>query len=398
MRYDVCIVGGAGRVGLPLAIAFASGGRNTVIYDIDEKILASISNGVMPFMESGCEPLLKETINKTLFTSNNISSIKEAKFIIIIIGTPMDRYLNPDHEKLWKFFEEIEPYLKDEHIIILRSTVFPGTTSNLRKRLRRKISGIEVCFACERISEGKALEELRSLPQIIAGDNSNAVQKTAELFRTITPEIIVTGCIEAELTKLFSNSWRYIQFAVANQFYMISELYGADFNEIYSAMTYKYPRTTNFPRPGFAAGPCLFKDTMQLNAFFNNNFHLGSSAMLINEGLPSFIVNRLKCKYDLAKMSVGILGMAFKAESDDPRQSLSFKLRKILLSEAGEVLCSDEYIRDERFIGAGELIKRSDIIIIGAPHKAYRNLDYKEKTVVDVWNHVSSVKKKTGFV
>ena len=174
---------------------------------------------------------------------------------------------------------------------------------------------------------------------------------------------------------------------------MISELYGADFNEVYSAMTRNYPRTANFPRPGFAAGPCLFKDTMQLNAFANNNFHLGGSAMLVNEGLPNFLINRLKSEHDLMKMTVGILGMAFKAESDDPRESLSYKLRKILLVEAKAVICSDEYIRDDRFILAADLIRRSDIVIIGAPHRVYQNLDFTGKIIVDVWNHIPSTEK-----
>jgi UDP-N-acetyl-D-mannosaminuronic acid dehydrogenase len=393
MEYDVCVIGGAGHVGLPLSIAFAAEGKKVVIYDINEKALADICNGKMPFMDRGCEPFLRSTIHKTLFTSNEASCIRSAKFAVVIVGTPVDEHLNPVHERLWDFFKGIETHLRSDHILILRSTVFPGTTSNVRRWLRDKIPGIEVCFACERILEGKAMEELRTLPQIIAGDNQQAVDAVADLFRSLTKEIIITGCIEAELTKLFSNSWRYIQFATANQFYMISELYGADFNTIYSAMTRNYPRTANFPRPGFAAGPCLFKDTMQLNAFASNNFHLGRSAMIINEGLPGFLISRLKSAHDLITMTVGILGMAFKAESDDPRESLSYKLRKNLLVEAKEVLCSDEYIRDDRFIPKDELIRRSDIVIIGAPHTAYRSIDFKGKIIVDVWNHLPPAEK-----
>jgi UDP-N-acetyl-D-mannosaminuronic acid dehydrogenase len=309
------------------------------------------------------------------------------------VGTPVDEHLNPMHEQLWRFFDEIGQHLRGDQIVILRSTVYPGTTSSIRRRLKKKLPGIEVCFACERILEGKAMEELYKLPQIIAGENTLAVEEVAGLFRNLTPEIIVTGCIEAELTKLFNNSWRYIQFATANQFYMISEMYGANFYEIYSAMTHNYPRAANFPRPGFAAGPCLFKDTMQLNAFANNNFHIGSSAMLINEGLPNFLVSRLKLSHDLSEMTVGILGMAFKGESDDARESLSYKLRKILLTEASEVLCSDEYICDARFVPAEELIRRADVVMIGAPHKAYKALDYSGKVLVDVWNLAGSTGK-----
>jgi UDP-N-acetyl-D-mannosaminuronic acid dehydrogenase len=394
LKYDVCVIGGAGHVGLPLSVALAAKGKRVVIYDLNEKALVGINAGKMPFLEEGCEPLLRSTINKTLFTSTEASSIGEAKFVIVIIGTPVDEHLNPVHEQLWKFFDSISVHLNGDQILILRSTVFPGTTSKVRSNLKSKIPGIEVCFACERILEGKAMEELYKLPQIIAGDNPEAVEQVAELFRNLTAEIIVTGCIEAELTKLFTNSWRYAQFAIANQFYMISESYGADFYKIYAAMTANYPRTRHFPKAGFAAGPCLFKDTMQLNAFANNTYFLGNSAMLVNEGLPNFLVSQLKTKYKLDTMRVGVLGMAFKAESDDRRESLSYKLRKILLVEAREVLCSDEYIVDERFVPASELVDKCDIIIIGAPHKAYKTMDYKGKVVVDVWNHIHESKVK----
>jgi UDP-N-acetyl-D-mannosaminuronic acid dehydrogenase len=278
--------------------------------------------------------------------------------------------------------------------VILRSTVYPGTTSRLRRTLKRIVPGIEVCFACERILEGRALEELYTLPQIIAGEDEVAVAEVGALFRQLTSEIIVTGCVEAELAKLFTNSWRYIEFATANQFYMIAEQYGANFYEIYEAMTFNYPRAKSFPRPGFAAGPCLFKDTMQLSAFSNNQFFLGHSAMLVNEGLPNFLLQMVKAKCDLTEKIVGILGMAFKSESDDRRESLSYKLKKLFQLEAKEVLCSDEYIEDNSFVCASKLIDNSDIIIIGAPHRAYKGLNFKGKSVIDVWNLTGQGNKK----
>jgi UDP-N-acetyl-D-mannosaminuronic acid dehydrogenase len=306
----------------------------------------------------------------------------------------VDEHLNPVHEQWIAFFDAITPYLRDDQIVVLRSTVYPGTTSRLRRELKRKIPGIEVCFACERILEGKAMEELHSLPQILAGENEDAVAEVTALFRLLTPEIVVTGCIEAELAKLFTNSWRYIQFATANQFYMIAEQYGANFYQIFDAMTFNYPRARSFPRPGFAAGPCLFKDTMQLNAFSNNQFFLGHSAMLVNEGLPNFLLTMLKSNGRLDEKRVGILGMAFKSESDDRRESLSYKMKKLFQVEAKEVFCSDEYIVDDRFISSHDLIDRSDVIIIGAPHAAYKGLDYKGKLIVDVWNLTSQSQTK----
>ena len=167
---------------------------------------------------------------------------------------------------------------------------------------------------------------------------------------------------------------------------MIAESYGADFYKIHHAMTHNYARTKGFPKAGFAAGPCLFKDTMQLSAFTDNTFFLGHSAMLINEGLPNFIVAKLAKQFVLSEKTVGILGMAFKSESDDIRESLSYKLKKILEIKAKHLHCSDPFVQDGRFISETELIEKCDIIIIGAPHKVYKTLNYHDKIVVDVWN------------
>jgi UDP-N-acetyl-D-mannosaminuronic acid dehydrogenase len=170
MNYDLCVIGGAGHVGLPLSVAFAGAGKRVLIYDVNEVALEKISNGQMPFMEAGCEGLLRSTLNKTLFTSADITSIGKAKFIIVIVGTPVDEHLNPVHDRLSTFFDSITPYLRNDQILILRSTVYPGTTSRLRRDLKGQLPGIEVCFACERILEGRAMEELYALPQIIAGE------------------------------------------------------------------------------------------------------------------------------------------------------------------------------------------------------------------------------------
>ncbi|MDX1584616.1 MAG: UDP binding domain-containing protein, partial [Thermoanaerobaculia bacterium] len=159
------------------------------------------------------------------------------------------------------------------------------------------------------------------------------------------------------------------------------------FHRIHDALTRDYPRMAGIPKSGFAAGPCLFKDTMQLATATGNSFSLGHAAMLINEGLPNFVVDRLKGEYDLSKMTVGILGMAFKAGSDDSRESLSYKLRKILEYEARRVVCTDEYVSDESFLPVGEVLALSDLLILATPHPEYRDLDYpKDKPVIDIWN------------
>ncbi|WP_275414367.1 UDP binding domain-containing protein, partial [Asanoa ishikariensis] len=234
---------------------------------------------------------------------------------------------------------------------------------------------VDVAFCPERIAEGKAMTELFELPQIVSARTPVALARAEALFRKLTTRIVPLEPEEAELAKLFTNTWRYIKFATANQFWMMANDFGLDFARIRHAIAFDYPRAADIPMPGFAAGPCLFKDTMQLAAFNRNNFVLGHSAMLINEGLPLYLVSRLEERFDLGELTVGILGMAFKGGSDDPRESLAYKLRKILMMKTRETLCTDPYVVDDRLTPYDEVLKRSDLLVIAAPHPDYATVD-----------------------
>jgi UDP-N-acetyl-D-mannosaminuronic acid dehydrogenase len=385
-NYDICIIGGLGHVGLPLGISFAKSGRKVILYDINQQAIDTVRKGVMPFLETGAEEILKGVLEKTLFITDDKKKISESDFIIVVIGTPVDEHLNPEFTIFKNFFDGILNEIQDDQHIILRSTLFPGTTEKIKEYLESKGKRIKLSFCPERVAEGNAMEELLSLPQIISAFDDISFQEAKALFSSLTTEIIILNPIEAELAKLFTNVWRYIQFAISNQFYQIATGQGLDFYKIFNAITYKYPRTQSFPGAGFAAGPCLFKDTMQLAAYSNNNFILGHIAMLINEGLPNFIVQQLKEKHNVSEKTIGILGMAFKGNSDDKRESLSYKLKKILEIEAKNVLCSDVYIKESEFVSAGTLIQEADIIVLAAPHKDYKEIKIKNKIVVDIWN------------
>ena len=178
-----------------------------------------------------------------------------------------------------------------------------------------------------------------------------------------------------------------MKFAVANQFFMIAHQAGIDYTNVLRAIREDYPRAQDLPGPGFAAGPCLFKDTMQLAAFTADHFPIGQSAMQVNEGLPAYIVSALERRYgSLHGRTVGILGMAFKAESDDTRASLSFKLRKLLAWAGARVLCTDPYVVDERLVPLDQVVAESEVIVLGVPHRAYRGLSFGvERDVVDIW-------------
>jgi UDP-N-acetyl-D-mannosaminuronic acid dehydrogenase len=341
----------------------------------------------MPFMEDKAEPMLAEVINRNLIADNDPTLISRSRIVVVIIGTPVDEHLNPTFHKIHRFFLDIMPYLVDGQCLILRSTLYPGTTEKVDALLRASGRRVHVAFCPERIAQGCAMRELVELPQIVAGCDDEATSVATDLFRRIAPSIVPMQPVEAELTKIFANVWRYIQFATANQFFMIATDFGIDFYRIHDALTRDYPRMAGLPKSGFAAGPCLFKDTMQLAAATESRFMLGHAAMLINEGLPDFIVHHMKSRYELQDLTVGILGMAFKGDIDDTRESLSYKLRKILEYEAAAVVCTDPYVDDPRLVTLDEALERSDVLVLGAPHSDYRSLVIPvDKPVVDIWN------------
>ena len=386
-RHDVCVVGGCGHVGLPLAITFAQKGFDVSIYDIDDSAIKQVREGQMPFLEPGAEAALRQVIGRSLVVDNDPGLVSRSRYVVVVIGTPVDEHLNPTFHAIRRFFMKLLPHLVDGQCIVLRSTVYPGTTEKVHALVAGLGRDIHVAFCPERVAEGKAMEELSELPQIISGCDEQSIAMAEQLFGKIARSILRLSPLEAELTKIFANVWRYIQFATANQFFMIATDHGVDFYRIYEALTRDYPRMAGLPKSGFAAGPCLFKDTMQLAAASNNNFSLGHSAMLINEGLPNFLVRHTKERYPLERMRVGLLGMAFKAESDDPRESLSYKLRKVLEYEAAEVLCTDVYIQDPSFRRLEEVLEQSELLFVGAPHREYRQLELPaSKPVVDIWN------------
>jgi len=392
--YDIVIVGGLGHVGLPLGIAFADKGKKVCLYDVDEKKADMVIKGKMPFIEYGAEPILKEVLdNKNLAVSLDINDVSKAKHVIVAIGTPIDEYMNPKTRQFLEFFDNLKKYMDSSQTIIIRSTVYPHTCQQLLNSLGDGEWNIAYCP--ERIVQGYAIKELKELPQIVAGLSDEAVESASELFSVLSPKIIKTSIGEAELVKLFSNAWRYIQFAVANQFYMISDKFGVDYDKVRAAMREGYERAHSLPSAGFAAGPCLLKDTMQLVAFNNNNFLLGHAAMTINEGLPNFIVENLRRRHDLSKIKVGILGMAFKADIDDIRDSLSYKLGKILRFHGAKVCYSDEFAKNPDFVSKEELINSSDVVIIGVPHSAYKGLVIPDNIeVVDLWGVTKKEEKK----
>jgi UDP-N-acetyl-D-mannosaminuronic acid dehydrogenase len=388
---DLTVVGGGGHVGIPLVLAFADAGYRINVHDTNGEVLETLRRGRLPFIEYGGEELLSRALkqDQLLFTSSPAEISPNAP-VIITIGTPIDEFFNPVRKVVQDCIDALLPHLADGQLLVLRSTVFPGTTDWLDSYLKRRKRDLKVAFCPERMVQGHGIKELRETPQIISGTTPAAEEAAAKLFAAIAPELVRVTPREAELAKLFNNAYRYIEFATANQFYLIAKAAGLDYRRVHEAMRRNYPRARGIPTPGLAAGPCLMKDTMQLAAFAHNQFSLGNAAMLVNEGLVLHICDNLRRRYDLTHMTVGLLGMAFKAEIDDTRASLSYKFKKALLSLAGGVLTTDPFVTtDPELVTLDEVTARSDLLILCAPHVAYRDLDFAGKPVVDVWGFLT---------
>jgi len=388
---DVCIVGGAGHVGLPLGLVLADLGMRVLLCDLNEDALATIQNGQMPALDEGADPILKRALadDKLQFT-NKTADATQAPIIVITIGTSVDEFHSPDQGLVRGCIDLLLPSLTDDHLIILRSTVFPGTTDWVHRYIRKQGKNTLISFCPERVVQGKSIRELQDMPQIISGTTQDAAAAADKFFELFAPEVIEITPMEAEFAKLFTNAYRYIQFAITNEFFTIANSAGVNYHNILGAITHNYPRAQGMPSPGFTAGPCLFKDTMQLVAFSRNKFNLGNAAMLVNEGLVLYVIDQLAKSYDLNSMTVGILGMAFKADSDDIRSSLSYKMKKVLTTHADEILATDPLVSvDDSLLPMDEVVRRSDLLILCTPHSVYKDLDAGGKPVVDVWNFVN---------
>lgn len=374
-------------MGLPLALALADSGYQVGVNDIDQTKIEMVRSGHVPFRETGAEELLARLLpTGRLELSRDASMLERTRIVVLVIGTPIDEFMNPSVRIFDHVLDELTPHIQRGTLVILRSTVFPGTTETVERRLRAAGIEADVAFCPERIAEGHALEELRSLPQLVGVTSDGAFESARKLFERLgVSSVVRTTPLEAELAKLFTNTWRYMKFAIANQFFQIANRSGLDYNRVLEAIRHDYPRAADLPGPGFAAGPCLLKDTMQLSAFTPDHFPMGQAAMQVNEGLPGYIIDTLNSRRPLLGRTVGILGMAFKGESDDPRASLSYKLRKLAQFKGAKVLCTDPFIVDETFEPLDKVLRESEVLVVGAPHRAYRGLELDGREIVDIW-------------
>src|SRR6478752_7637601 len=247
-EHEVVVIGGGGHVGLPLAIAFADRGLSVVVHDVSDRAVEMVNTGLLPFLEPGAEPKLREALERGRITaSTDPAVVSTAEHVIVVIGTPVDEHLNPDPRAIPRALAESAPYFRDGQLLVLRSTVYPGVTALVERMVADLGLDVDVAFCPERIAEHHAMDELFSLPQIVSSRTNRGQKRAESLFGRLTDSVVPMQPEEAELAKLFTNTWRYIKFAAANQFYMMANDRGLDFEKIRAGLTQDYPRAADLP-------------------------------------------------------------------------------------------------------------------------------------------------------
>ncbi|MGH7203245.1 MAG: nucleotide sugar dehydrogenase, partial [Candidatus Levyibacteriota bacterium] len=359
----------------------------------------TLLKGIMPFKEEGIDSL-KEHIGKEFIPTTLFEPISGANTIILTLGTPIDENMNPVLDQINETMEKLTKYLKKGQLIILRSTLSPNTTRYVKEALeiqtRFKVGrDIYLAYCPERIAEGQAIDEIRELPQIVGGIDPISSRRAEKFFSSFQVDCLITDAKSAELAKLFSNMYRYISFAIANEFMVLAESYNRNIHEIVDLVNTGYKRG-GLALPGLTAGPCLFKDGFFL---INENpfSDLISMSWKINETIPLFLVKKLRERINVKGKKVVILGLAFKPEIDDIRESLSFKIRKALLREHAKVILHDPYVKNYEgqpvLKDLSEAIEKADAIIIATRHNMYiknkskiLKMVSKNTYICDIWN------------
>lgn len=381
----VSVIGGAGRVGLPMCLVLAARGWTVHGVDINEAANRQIMAGELPFVEEGGEELLAGALQAgTLRMGSTLDPVAGSDVVVVVLGTPIDENQNPDMAPLTALLQQLGPRLQPGQLVVLRSTVLPGTTDRVRKLLPQHV---HLVFAPERVAQGQGIREIVQLPQLIGAFDDVGYERAADFFRTfVESDLLRLSPLEVEIGKLITNMTRYVEFALSNEYYLICEAFGANIHRILDACNHKYSRL-RLPTPGpNVGGPCLYKDGFFLLERFPFP-EIISTAFKINESMPMQVLAGLERHPGVER--VGVLGMTFKANSDDTRNSLSFKLKKQLEFRAYDAVLVDphvpRYADDSRLQGC-------DAVVLMTPHKEFADLqalmarvDNPDCVYVDIW-------------
>src|SRR4051794_15442567 len=399
MSYDVSVIG-LGRVGLPLALCFADAGLTVLGVDADGDRLAAVRDGRMPFKEPGCDELLARVhASGRLTLREHAVDAAQADAIVLTLGTPTFSHIEIDMGDIRAVLDDVLPALRSEHLVVLRSTVAPGTTDFVagyleKQRGFRVGDGVFVAHVPERIAADRFLAEIGTLPCIVGGVGEASGERAAELFAHLGAPIVHTSPVQAELAKVWTNILRYATFALPNLLMMDCERHGANVFDVIELINRDYPRG-GMALPGFTAGTCLRKD-FAFSEERSNAPGMLLAVSRVNESVPLFLVDGVQRRLggSLRERKVAVLGLAFKRDTDDERDSLSHKLIRLLERELADVAVHDPVVSTPT-ADLDEAIAGADVVIVATNHSEYSSPETLQAIaergagdclIVDPWN------------
>src|SRR5919109_1725426 len=398
MAPDVSIIG-LGRVGLPLALSFADRGLRVLGIDKDPEQLRAIQAGTMPFEETGTQPLLERVrAGGGVDVSDSVPDAARARHVVITLGTPSFSHIEIDVRDIRSALDDLLPVLEPGQSLILRSTIAPGTTDFVAGYLTKR-RGFEVgtevfvAHAPERIAAGRFLEEIGTLPCIIGGVGERSGEEVGKLFEAFEAPIVQTTPVQAELAKIWTNILRYTEFALPNLLMMDCEQHGANVFEVIDLINRDYPRG-GIAQPGLTAGTCLRKD-FTFSEERSNAPGMLLAVSRVHETVPLFLVEGAKRRLGaLANRKVAVLGLAFKADTDDERDSLAHKLIRLLERELADVAVHDPLVQTPTQ-SFGEAVLDADAVVVATNHsqfcgagtlRAIADSAKRDAVIADPWN------------
>ncbi len=396
--YHVAIIG-TGRVGLPLALAFADRGLRVLGVDRDPAILAAVGDGRMPFEEPGAREILERvTAAGTLTWSDRIADAADARHVVTTLGTPSFSHIEIDLSQIRSVLDDLLPHLTGGQSLTLRSTIAPRTTEFVAGYLAKHrdfVVGedIFVAHAPERIAAGRFFEEIVSLPCIVGGVGARSGEVVGELFEVFGAPVVQTTAVQAELAKIWTNILRYTTFALPNLLMMDCEQYGANVFDVIELINRDYPRG-GMAQPGFTAGTCLRKD-FAFSEERSNAPGMLLAVSRVNESVPLFLVQGMKRRIgSLSGRKVAVLGLAFKSATDDERDSLAHKLIRLLERELADVAVHDPWVAGPT-LSLADAVADADAVVVATNHPEFCTVEAlaaiadgarAEALIVDPWD------------
>jgi len=395
-KYNLAVIG-LGYVGLPLAIEAANNKLKVAGYDINESVVDSLNNSIS-HVEDISNKVLKDALSKDLLFTSDSNILGDSEYIVISVPTPLTDY-QPDLSYVEAATKSIAKNLTKGQIIILESTTYPGTTLEIVKPILEKNSSLLagedflLGYSPERIDPGNKEWTFKNTPKIVSGINEKSLKKISEFYNSIIDEVVeVSGTREAEMVKLIENTYRQVNIAMVNELAILSNMLDIDIWEVVDAAKTKPFGFQSFrPGPG-VGGHCIPIDPKYLSfktRQIGQPVRFVELAQEINNSMPNYVISRIselmnKKEILLKNSRILILGVAYKKDIGDTRESPAIGIIKSLLDKSVEVSFFDPYI-DELIVNKESIFKEQDLegisnydmVIIHTPHTSFHNIDFE---------------------